>query len=468
MLNKCNILLAFLLILLGSYGGCGNGDNDRTTAVLKALESPGVPGRLEMDGSESYAQSGRELISQTYSVIDMETGETVFGPEVVTELLDQAFIRTYILPGDAPVDPDGVIEVSGDFLVMLEVEDGTGDKDTATSVISLDAQVLPGSSESCNATCSGSSNEPNLVACPLDASCFSVDIVENVLDRAALVNLTITDHTTMWIRACGGNGGSGDDSGVTKGGKSGQGGFAQTITTVSEYQSTFGTSDMYYYLGEVGKHGSGGGSGGASTIVSDKVPEQSDPWILDNLVVLAGGGGGGGEGTGIHEGGNGGAGGLACSDNVGESATGVGLNNGERGGLGGGGTDCNQNIACGGGGGSGSADPGNQGFGGESGGASMSSGPKGWINETPDIGDDGMGGFTKGCLDEGSGGGGGGFGGGGGGGSSDNANKCFGGGGGGSYASASTTTDSVAPSSNICGANADGELVITFNLDPGN
>lgn len=98
----------------------------------------------------------------------------------------------------------------------------------------------------------------------------------------------------------------------------------------------------------------------------------------------------------------------------------------------------------------------------------MSSGPKGWINETPDIGDDGMGGFTKGCLGQGSGGGGGGFGGGGGGGSSDDANKCFGGGGGGSYASASTTTDSVAPSSNICGANADGEVVITFNLDPGN
>lgn len=475
MLHKSVIAIVFAALLIGVYGGCSDNNNDRTTAVLNAMESIAVPSRIEMDGSESFAKSGGELVSHTYTVFDMETGEIVFGPEAVTELLDQAFIRTYILPEDAPENEVGVITVSGDFLVTLDVEDDTGETDTATRVISLDAQVLPGSSDTCSATCSGSSNDPGRVVCTLiDTNCFNIDIVDNVLDPAATVDSVIGEDTTMWIWACGGNGGPGSGTSPERGGRSGPGGFAQTITTVSGYQSTFGGTAIVYYIGRVGIHADSGGSGGASTIVSNKVPSSGDPLALENLVILAGGGGGGGLGNGVvGEGGNGGAGGFAYSDTVGQSATGVGFTSGSRGGQGGGGTDCDENIACGGvtgkGGDKVGAKDGEQGIGGKSGGSvdnttppEGGAAPRKWINASNDI-NAGKGGNGGGVT----GGGGGGFGGGGAGGNQNPSipSKYFGGGGGGSYASASTTTDTNAPDTNICGSNGNGEVVITFNVN---
>ena len=148
------------------------------------------------------------------------------------------------------------------------------------------------------------------------------------------------------------------------------------------------------------------------------------------------------------QGGGGGNGGFAYSNQVGKSATGVGtdaffdgLDNSVSG-LGGGGTGCTEGVACGGGG----YNAGYQGFGGASGG-SGSEGSKGWINGGPDLavnaGKGGEGGNPASC---GGGGGGGGYGGGGSGTIdgmySKDAYRCYGGGGGGSYALPSTRTDS--------------------------
>jgi hypothetical protein len=94
------IATAFTTILIGVCGGCSN-NNKNTSAVLRAGETPGVPGRIELYGGDSFAGNGRKLVSQTFTVIDMETGEIAFGPVVLENLLNQSYLRTYIIPKGA-------------------------------------------------------------------------------------------------------------------------------------------------------------------------------------------------------------------------------------------------------------------------------------------------------------------------------------------------------------------------------
>ncbi len=484
------LFIALLCLLGGMTYGCGGGDSSDSsdtgpTAIFTAKESSYVPGRMELDGTLSTAWEEKSLVSHTLTVKHLDTGQIVFGPVTILDNPDSGPVKDYPkfdtqpAPTAAGVDersPD-IASVSGDYVATLTVEDDAGRKDTTESIFSLEADVVYAESDSCSATCSVAPSEPDQVVCTLTSACHNVDLVDEVMDQATNLNSTIDEATTTWMQARGASGGNGTDNSVGGGsGTGGIGGFAQMITSISDYEGKFGHSQIYYYLGKVGSHDDSGGSGGASTMVLDVEPDGS---LNENQIVLiAGGGGGGSEGSafysGSKKGGTGGAGGFAYADQIGVSATGKSTSAPYDGvpqeapyiqGHGGGETGCSEGVACGGGG----YNAGHQGFGGKSGGSGSSPGPKGWTNGTPDLANDaghGGKGHNAGTCD--GGGGGGGFGGGGGAtmGYNDDQDwyRCYGGGGGGSYAAASTTTDGDAPTTDE-GTGGNGEVIIVFNAD---
>ncbi len=177
--------------------------------------------------------------------------------------------------------------------------------------------------EKSESTLAGTTIENDYAACTADddnliircnlkavANQSSLDLVTNILPLAQQVNSAITADTTMWLQAWGGQGGRGESTINGSGGNGGNGGFAQTITTISDYQSKYGTTTIHYYLGGCCKNdvdGSEYGGGGASTIVAT---DASD-FTLDNLLLIAGGGGGGNNAIQGADGQNGGHGGYA-------------------------------------------------------------------------------------------------------------------------------------------------------------
>jgi hypothetical protein len=276
----------------------------------------------------------------------------------------------------------------------------------------------------------------------------------SAIDLAAIVSQinssygagSVTDDSVVWIEAWGADGAHGAPS---NSGPGGQGGFAQTTTTVNGLREFFGTSEIYYYLGKKGS-GSNGGGGGTGTIVTvnDLTRDQAS---LGTTLVLAGGGGGGGAGRQSDVckflqvlGASGGEGGEAIST-LGTAAFGAGAKGGERrnknySGSGGGGT-----ISGTGGGvnGKGSASVGDDGIAalGGRGGNSVNS-QVGFTNQSGlQITLSGGRGGEPG-YDTGGGGGGGGYGGGGGGAQGIGDTDCVagGGGGGGSMARASAVS----------------------------
>jgi len=464
------LLLVFMFVSLAAviYGCDSDSQTSGPVAILTATESKFVPGRIELDGSRSKVIGGsRVLISQTYTVEDLETGEIVFGPEILTELLDQALIKIYLPAGNYVVTltvvADSSITETNDLSVDVKQDEIS--TDTSEVEFSLDAVIASGTSD-CDATCSSSSGSDQ-VACTLSTSCSSVDLVSDVMDVATALNSEIDEDTTMWIQSWGGSGGHGRKCNV-RGGQRGGGGFAQMITTLADFSDSYSTTTIYYYLGNGGRHqskcpGSTSGSGGTSSIVATIEPSIDNYFELDDIVVLAGGGGGVSE----RDGGGGGHGGSAISTTASaDSAAGENAAHGNHEGKGGN-SDGDGN---GGGGGKDEGGPGSSGIGGDGGslGAGQNecmSGP-GWENDTPTLDDDAGegghgGGDSDGCF---SGAGGGGYGGGGGGSTSEDG-RYLGGGGGGSYAAISTTSDSDAPD-DYQFHKGKGEVVITFNTSP--
>ena len=460
-----------LVCCMVAMSGCDGEDNNNPVAQLTAMESPNVPGRMELDGGFSFARGERKLVSHIYTVTNLDTGETVYGPVTIQERLDRGPIKVYPY---TTVKSTGVKDVSGNYKASLSVKDDAGQSDTAETTFTMKSAVVY-SVDDCDATCSLASGGSGQVVCSLPASCNQAILWTNIITQANPLNSSIDENTTLWIQAIGAAGGNGTDAVFGGGsGAGGKGGFAQTVTTSTELANKFGTGIYYYYLGQAGSHDDSGGSGGGSTIVTSYEPDGSLPH--SEIVLIAGGGGGGGEGSALYSGsltgGGGGNGGFAYSNQVGTSATGVGGNAFDDSmdhwsGLGGGGTGCTEGVACGGGG----YNTGYQGFGGASGG-SGSEGSKGWINGGPSLapnaGKGAEGGNPATC---GGGGGGGGYGGGGGG-TADGTlptygdkYRCYGGGGGGSYAMASTKTDGDAPTSHA-GNTGDGEVLMIFNPDP--
>jgi len=319
-------------------------------------------------------------------------------------------------------------------------------------------------------------NEPNTDG---TANCYTEDagggrtngvcelIAGTVFDLTELPALVgASPSSVIWIQAWGGRGGRGKGSDAEPGGDQGTSGFAQTVTTIDSYQSTFGTTSMHVYLGGADSSGHNAGKGGAATIVSsvDLTAQQTSIGASGNIVLVAAGGGGGSHAQPTHSGHKGGAGGVAIATTSG-NANGCGSSGGS-----GGGSGAHGKGGCGGsggdGGGSNDSHNGRDGVGGYGGsvhaGGSQTS-PQGWTNKTPsEVGDDGRGG-NGGNGNGGVGGaGGGGYGGGGGGNGGGSTYAGGGGGGGGSWAIRSTHSDSNAPTSRPSPGQSDGLVAIVF------
>lgn len=251
------LTLLFVAVTLVSFVagiyGCDSGNNERgPVALLTATESRFVPGRIELDGSRSFVKGrdGRFIIpimSQTYTVRDLETGEIVYGPETLTEALDQALVKVYLPAGDyiatLTVEADTSLTSANDASVDVRQEGSSSD--TTDVTFSLDAEISSSSTD-CDATCSAF--DADQVACTLTTDCTSVDLESGVMEVAATLNSDIDEDTTMWIQAFGGSGGNGVSC-WENGGDGGDGGFAQMITTISDFSDTYGTTTVYYYIG---------------------------------------------------------------------------------------------------------------------------------------------------------------------------------------------------------------------------
>jgi hypothetical protein len=287
-----------------------------------------------------------------------------------------------------------------------------------------------------------------------------------VFDLSEFPALVGADPSSVfWIQAWGGHGGKGKGSDSEPGGDRGDSGFAQTITTLDAYRSTFGTTQMYVYLGGEDDSGHNAGKGGASTIVAaadltKKVPTTGNG---GNVGLIAAGGGGGSHAQPVHSGHKGGSGGVAIATTSGD-ASGCGQNGGSGGGSGGHGKGgCDGNGADGGG--SAEGHNGNDGIGGFGGpvhaGGDLTS-AQGWTNTMPIVGINGEGGNGGDGNGGVGGGGGGGYGGGGGGAAGGSTYAGGGGGGGGSWAIRSTQADGRAPAERPEPNSGDGIVKIVF------
>ncbi len=320
------------------------------------------------------------------------------------------------------------------------------------------------------------------VVCSLPSDGNYVDLATLVTEAAA-VESSVKTSTTMEIAAVGGAGGS---EGY---GPSPTGGVAQTYTTVANYKSTYGTTDLYYYLGSNGSgHDHPAATGGASTIVSSQDLSMDSPCIsgygscTSTNVVLIGGGAGSDGDTGVScDGGTGGSGGTAVATTA-SAATGAGASGGlhcggGHGGKGGDGGNGGNGGAATGGSDSEAGRSGQSGIGGVGGTYHTGSGPGSnteWENGTSAAQSGVMAkvGTTQGAGGEGEwrgsgasaygagAGGGGGYGGGGGGAGGGFDFPGGGGGGGGSYAAGATV---LAPASaQTTPATSNAEILITF------
>jgi hypothetical protein len=300
--------------------------------------------------------------------------------------------------------------------------------------------------------------------------------LNDLLTQVQEANSSVSDTTVVWLQAWGGDGGAGHDYN-----NSGKGGFAQTITTLSDLQDQLGVVELFYFLGNHGTHtGLSGGQGGAATIVTTQDLSQTPTEAPDQsaiLMIAGGGGGSGGDGEGLkgclgeepHFGGNGG---VAIATTT-ATALGQGAD-ASVGGKGGG-----QDVGGIGQDTSSDAEHGNGGVGGRggedgSGYHDQVSGNPGWVNTstispplTFTAGQGGVGGSDNNICTSGGGAGGGGYGGGGGGSHGNEDTKAGAGGGGGSVAIASTQSDGDAPTSMPTNPNgATGFIQLVFNLSP--
>jgi hypothetical protein len=133
-------------------------------------------------------------------------------------------------------------------------------------------------------------NPGNVAVCQVDKDVSAADLASVV---QTLSGYGVTENTIFWIQAWGGDGGNGNVSGF--GGEGGKGGYAQTTTTLSAFQTAFGTTEFYYYLGYHGTTGANaGGDGGTATLMTLNDLSTANVSLPDTLLIAGGGGGGGG------------------------------------------------------------------------------------------------------------------------------------------------------------------------------
>jgi hypothetical protein len=352
----------------------------------------------------------------------------------------------------------------------------SGDNDTSSAPETTAEPPLAASTCINNAQpCSLVNSKDGIVSCRLRTSVCGVDL-DNIVSQ---VGNGVTENTAMWIQAWGGKGGNSD-----KACDGGDGGYAQTTTSVSDIKSYTGSAQLFYYVASGGKNGGNhcGSAGGSATIVTleDLLPldDQGPSLASPPTLLVAGGGGGGSAGNGTFPTcgvkclGNGGRGGIAIastSSNGTGSGDSVDSSHPMGGHLGVGGYSscdvCSSGNETGG-----RAAFGGRGGAGGSGQSCSGPGSPTWTNTGSTTlkmtsGEGGKGSSNTKLCDAGGGGGGGGWGGGGGGGHGNDAGHSIAGGGGGSFAIISTRSSTSAPKSrpgNPCSNTSNGCVQIEF------
>lgn len=376
-------------------------------------------------------------------------------------------------------------------LIAIGTTGGCGGNDSDSDMDDTDTPPTVGAPPTSVSFCQ-SSSDGEIINCTLPgnntppAQPSSIDLSDLV---SALSSEGVTDDTIMWIQAWGGNGHAGNGE---LGAGPGIGGFAQTVTSLSDYEQTLGTSELHYYNGNSGDVD---GGGGAATVVSSVDLDSTEPCAASctsddiagggaggecqtcatNIVVIAGGGGGGSDENDSdifdpQQGNIGGNGGVITSGISGADVAWFGTA-----GSGGGGVPPSGGGAFGFclGGGSANGEDGGNGIGGPGAGSGRTdSDTVFWINTgstLPNLanGKGGAGG-AGGTFDASGAGGGGGCGGGGGGDSAGGTKRTGGGGGGGSTAVGSTQNDPVAPIGRVSKPDGTdtGQTRIVFHLNP--
>jgi hypothetical protein len=130
--------------------------------------------------------------------------------------------------------------------------------------------------------------------CTVSKTTSAIDLA-GVVDE--LSQYGVTENSAFWIQAWGGRGSNGNVC-CTWGGTGGTSGYAQTTTTLSAFESAYGTTEFYYYLGTTGSFAANaGGDGGTGTLVTINDLSKNEVY-LDDTLLIAGAGGGGGAGRG--------------------------------------------------------------------------------------------------------------------------------------------------------------------------
>ncbi|MEM9515592.1 MAG: PA14 domain-containing protein [Actinomycetota bacterium] len=182
----------------------------------------------------------------------------------------------------------------------------------------------------------------NYVRCVLPTNATEVDLTTLPF---------IANDVPFWVQAWGGQGGEsgGVDPDSAANGAGGAAGFAQTVMSLSDYESRFDRTTLHYLIGDRGtafqwdEDASASGGGGAATVVT-AVPASDTPFVIElDVVAIAGGGGGGAVACPTYAqqpcpSAAGGAGGIAMANSDQQRAAQPGANGGAPGRSGTGGT----------------------------------------------------------------------------------------------------------------------------------
>lgn len=487
--------------------GCN--DSEKPVAILAAAESS-ISGKIDIQGGNSYAVGDAKIISHTYTITDLQTGDLVYGPEINIEQLTDTGFSVY--PTSIEKTAGQYERLSSSYEVTLEILDSRIQTHKVTEIVELNSVLiyLPSAStedgddstnddttdpnqddnDDCLAICTTSLTDVDgIFTCELttDDSCplASPTVIFSSLQSHAasldeLAEYTYDDDSLLLIQVWGGDGATAPSTSQSNIGRGGDGGYGQRVTTVGEMDDTI----LYYYVGQAGiisnyESSDSGGSGGSASIVAfsdlsaGNYTTEDD--ILAEIMMIAGGGAGGGASGTVTGAGDGGDGGVSLCGETNEDDSSVepcsvAGSDGQdykktvlfetktaHGGKGG-----NQDGDGSGGDGGDGRNDGQDGPGGYAIGYDTNSSNNGcssettvgWLNSTPSD----MGSYGAGALEDehdsgcNGGGGGGGYGGGGAGGGTPNWTLDWdsggtGGGGGGTYVILSTVSDADAPTS---------------------
>ena len=101
--------------------------------------------------------------------------------------------------------------------------------------------------------------------CTLGVGGRGVDLAA-VIDAINNVGGGVDNNTPFYIETWGGDGGAGN---TNNGSRGGFGGYAQTTATTGAVAATYGTTELYYFLGDNGSGAANaGGDGGTATMVT--------------------------------------------------------------------------------------------------------------------------------------------------------------------------------------------------------